>query len=71
MSTVTVKLTLDQVSLVRNALQYWANYIETGDMTLCSEDMSRMGGNVNPLSLDQMKQIVAMRELAQEIGTKK
>lgn len=70
MSKITVSLTLDQVSLIRNALQYWANYIETGDMTLCSEDASRMGSNINPLNLDQMKHIIALRELAQEIGTK-
>lgn len=64
----TITLTPDQVSLVRNALQYWANYIETGDMTLSAIDMSRMGGNINPLNLDQMKQIIAMRELAEEVG---
>lgn len=65
---ITVTLTLEQISLIRNALQYWANYIETGDMTLCAHDASRMGSNINPLDLNQMKQIIAMRELAEEVG---
>ena len=47
------------------ALNLWANYIETGDVTLCAKDAERTGDKVKALDATQMKVIVRLRELAQ------
>jgi hypothetical protein len=52
--------------LISRALNYWANWIETGDVTLSSSDAidCDMHKIIKPLSLDQQKLVVRLKELA-------
>lgn len=56
---------------IRFALDLWANYIETGHVTLCAKDAERLGDKVKALDLGQMKVVVRLRELAQMAETGK
>ena len=42
---------MDDRALTSTALRQWANYIETGSVTLCAEDMKNMGKEM-PKALD-------------------
>lgn len=46
------------------ALSLWANHIETGDIGLSAQDAINTGGKTTPLTLDQMKKVIRLRELA-------
>ena len=48
------------------ALNMWANYIETGDVTLSAKDAINCGlpNKIQPLELEQQKLIIRLRELA-------
>lgn len=51
--------------LVFWACNYWANYIETGVMTLSATDAQNQQRNslIKALNVDQMKLIIRLREL--------
>ena len=58
-------------SLIRQGLTMWANHIETGDCCLGAIDAKRQEKEINALSLEQMKLVVRIRELAnKQIGIK-
>jgi len=48
------------------ALNFWANYIETGDAIMSAKDARNCGEDmkINALDLDQMKMVVRLRDLA-------
>lgn len=48
------------------ALNYWANYIETGDLTLSAKDAKKQGKEFNALSESQMETVLTLRELAKK-----
>lgn len=50
--------------LVRNALQMWANYIETGNVNLSAKDAQAARKPFRALGVDQMKLVIRLRELA-------
>ena len=50
--------------LVRNALQMWANHIETGTVTLSAKDAKAVGKPFKALDSYQMKMVIRLRELA-------
>lgn len=51
--------------LVFSALGYWANYVETGEITLNAQDAQNSKRPFNALSLDQMTMVLRLRNLAQ------
>ena len=42
----------------------WANYIETGDVTLCAKDAENEGEKVNALTQNQMEMVLELRKLS-------
>lgn len=50
--------------LVAHALDMWANYIETSNIGLSANDAAEQKAKFNALSLDQMKLVIRLRELA-------
>ncbi len=52
---------------ISQALIYWSNYIETGDLNLCSSDLQNMKMPAKHLSMEQMKKIIELRELARKV----
>ena len=46
------------------ALNVWANYIETGDVTLCAADAKHFGVQGKTLNKDQLALVKRLRELA-------
>ena len=50
--------------LVRNALQMWANYIESGNVTLSAKDAKEAGKPFRALDSYQMRMVIRLRELA-------
>jgi hypothetical protein len=53
------------------ALTYWANSIETGEMTLSAKDAEAQGKPFNALSVDQMALIIRLRKLARKLARKR
>ena len=51
-------------SLIHNALQRWANYIETGTVTLTAKDAQQAKRPFKALDHQQMKLVVRLRDLA-------
>ena len=53
--------------VVTHALDMWANYIETGTVTMGAADAIRCGkpGIIQPLNLDQQEHVVKLRKLQQ------
>jgi hypothetical protein len=51
-------------SLIQNALQMWANYIETGTVMLTAKDAEKAKKPFKSLDLHQMKLVVRLRDLA-------
>jgi hypothetical protein len=47
-----------------HALHQWANYIETGIISLSAQDAQNMGKKFKALSVEQMKLVIRLRELA-------
>lgn len=62
-----IKLTNQEKLDISNALQMWANYIETGDVVLSAKDAENMGKKVKALCVEQMKKIVELRELVDKV----
>ena len=60
-------MTSEEIQIIAMALNYWSNYIETGDMTLTSDDLKNMKRPARHLSMDQMKKIIELRELARKV----
>jgi len=54
--------------LISTALNMWANWIETEDVTLSAQDAINMKKNniIQPLTLDQQELVVRLRRLAIE-----
>lgn len=52
--------------VIAYALSMWANYIETGDPCIGSADKQKMGQPVRALSVDQMRAVVRLRDMAAE-----
>lgn len=50
--------------LTCHALTMWANYIETGDVVRSAADNANMKEPVKALTLDQMRMVVRLRDLA-------
>ena len=55
--------------VVSHALNLWANWIETEDVTMSGEDAVSAGmkDKVNVLSTEQMRFVVRLRDLAQKV----
>ena len=53
--------------VVTHALGMWANYIETGTVTMGAADAIKRGkpGIIQPLNLDQQEHVVKLRKLQQ------
>jgi hypothetical protein len=49
------------------ALGFWANYLETGDWLTSGQDLLNQKIKARPMQLDQMKKVIYLRELAQEV----
>ncbi len=47
-----------------HALNLWANYIETGNVTMSAVDASKAKKPFNALTLDQQRIVVRLRDLA-------
>lgn len=54
---------LNDGQLIQQALDMWANHVETGDSTLSALEAQEAGKKFNALSLDQMKLVIRLREL--------
>ncbi len=52
--------------LIYWALNMWANLMETGDVTFGAVDADNMKLKINPLTTDQMRRIVRLRDLSQK-----
>ena len=50
--------------LIARSLIIWANYIETGDMSMSALDAKNAKLTFNALHVDQMKLIIRLRDLA-------
>ena len=50
--------------LIAHALDMWANYVETSNVSLSANDAAEQKAKFNALSLDQMKLVIRLRELA-------
>lgn len=50
--------------IVAQALSMWANHIETGRVTNTATDVINMGLFPKPLTMDQMKFVIRLRELS-------
>lgn len=61
--------TCDEV-LAAYALNLWANWIETGDVALSASDAKQAGRPFNAPTLDQMRLIVRLRDLAHGFNQK-
>lgn len=61
---------LSDEALTSMSLRQWANYIETGDVAASAQDAKNMAKPemVNALNESQMKAVIRLRELANEIG---
>ncbi len=56
---------MDDRTLTSIALRQWANYIETGSVTLCAEDLKNMGKEApRPLDEHQRALVTRLRALA-------
>lgn len=53
--------------LAAHALDMWANYVETGEVSLSAKDAAERKLHFNALTLEQMKGVVRLRDLANEI----
>ena len=56
--------------IISYALNLWANWIETGDVTISASDSISMNTLPKALTLEQQKFVVRLRELAQKELTK-
>lgn len=52
--------------LINQALNYWANYIETGEVHLSARDKINMGQLSKPLDDNQVLTVLRLRELAKQ-----
>jgi len=60
---------LTDTELIQMALNYWANYLETSDVTLSAIDAANSDRKFNALTLEQMKVVVRLRELSMQMGS--
>ena len=51
---------------ISSALSMWANHIETGDICLGAEDARKRNKKAKPISDEQMKFVLKLRELAKK-----
>ena len=58
---------MEQKSDIANSLRMWANYIETRDVVLSATDAQQIGRFIAALNTEQMKRVVQLRELADEV----
>lgn len=49
------------------ALGFWANNIETGDWLMSAQDALNQKIKTRPMDLNQMKQVIYLRELATKV----
>jgi hypothetical protein len=64
-------LTKEQKDAIIMSLNYWANYIETGDLTLTAEDAESAGKPFKALNLEKMRCILFIRDLAAQVAKDK
>ncbi len=57
--------------IIQFALGLWTNYIETGNISLSAQDAQDQGSKFNALSIEQMKLIVRIKTLQEDIRKKK
>ncbi len=50
--------------LIYWALNMWANWIETDDINMSATDAANMEKRINPLTTEQMRHIVRLRDLS-------
>lgn len=61
----------DNYELISHALIMWSNYIETGNVNLCSQDISTLDRECHKrLDFNQIQFICHLRNLSQSIKTK-
>ena len=56
--------------MISHALNMWANYIETGDVTKSAQDAQRFKEYFNALTEDQMEFILRLRKTSTKYLTK-
>lgn len=59
---------LSDAQIAAYALNLWANYIETGDLSMSAKDAQSAGKPFNALSLEQMQAVVRIRQLSAKMG---
>ncbi len=57
-------LSLPDRQIIAYALDLWANFIQTGELTMSAQDAERAGEPIKALSTDQMKMVIRLRDLA-------
>jgi hypothetical protein len=57
--------------LVKQSLHMWANYIETGDVTVSSADLHNMGKPTKYLDANQHLFVARLRSLASQVKLEK
>lgn len=53
--------------IIKLALTYWANAIETGDLHVSASDLRRMGGITRTLMPEQIQLVNRLRRMAEVI----
>lgn len=53
--------------LAAYALDMWANYVETGEVNCSAKDAEERKRPFNALTMEQMKGVIRLRELAESI----
>ena len=64
-----IDLTPEEKRDTAMALLYWSNWIETGEITLSATDAAEMKKPAKHLSIEQMRKIIGLRDLAKKIWT--
>lgn len=62
-----MNLNIDEKQNIYMALNYWANYIETGNIVTSAKDAQNTGKKHKVLETSQMKKVIFLRDLAEKI----
>lgn len=63
-----IEVDSEDLQKITQALRYWANFIETGEMNLTSGDLQNLKRPAKHLTDDQMRGILELRDLANRLG---
>lgn len=63
-SNMTINITEEDATILRNAVTLHANYMETGNIVLSAMDAAERGMKLKPITIEQQERVKKMRELA-------